>query len=148
MLVARAVGLDSSQNPYFDKASLSSDGTTITVTGVLPNGGSLYSPAPMNLRNFIVADANAVNPLEGFSAQLVGNTVVLTKNSGTWTPGTRVRYLANGENNLSDDHDLERALIDGMVYETWSPDILGKGLPVTGMHADGAWVPEFDVVTE
>lgn len=148
VLVARAVGLDSSQNSCFDKASLSSDGTTITVTAVLPNGGSLYSPAPTNLRNFLVADANAVDPAKGFSARIAGNTVVLTKNSGTWTPGTRVRYLANGENNLSDDHELERALMDGMVYETWSPDILGKGLPVTGMLADGAWVPEFDVVTE
>ena len=144
-LVARITGLDSSENPYFNEAVLSADGSTITVSVVLPNGGQLTSPAPDNLRNFMVDSAIATDAAEGFSARITGDTIVLTKNSGTWSAGTRVRYLANGETNGSDDHDLERQLIDGMVYETWAPDIVGKGLPITGAQENGKWVPEFDV---
>ena len=138
---ARALGLDTSQNPYFGGAAWGADPSEIVVSVVLPNGGTLTSPAPDAVRNFMVNGLTT-----GFTARVVGDTVVLTKDSGTWPPGSTVAYLSNGEDRAGGDAAAEAAIVAGMLYETWAPDAAGTGLPVMGARVGGVWVPDFAAV--
>jgi hypothetical protein len=145
---ARALGLDTSQNPHFGTAALGGGGATITVQTVRPNGGTLYSPAPAALRSFEV-DAGGTGTWSGsgFTAAIAGDTVVLTKASGSWPAGTRVRHLSGGANRANGDGAAEDAIIAGMLYETWAGDVvLSRGLPVIGSLSGGKWVPDWEVV--
>jgi len=142
---ARALGLDPSRNPHFTGATLGGGGTVITVSVALPNGGTLYSPAPAALRSFEV-DAGGTGSwtATGFTAALAGNSAVLTKTSGSWPAGTRVRYLSNGEGRADGDGAAEDAILAGALYETWAADTLtGHGLPVLGSLSGGRWVPDW-----
>lgn len=152
--VARALGLDTTENPYFTgTAHFNAGRTTITIPVTLPNGGSLYSPAPTALRSFLVDDGGVTGWQSaadaGFSAVISGNTVVLTKTSGAWSAGTTVAYAASLEQRADNDEAAEIAIMAGALYETWAPDIQGKGLPVLGSMTNGSWTPNFTtMVTE
>ena len=139
---ARALGLDGSQNPHFTGAAWGADQSEIVVSVALPNGGTLASPTPDAVRNFVVDGLTS-----GFSARIVGNTVVLTKDAGTWAPGTVLNYVSGGENRDSGETAAEAAIVAGTLYETWpaARDDTG-GLPVMGSLDGGVWVPAFDVV--
>lgn len=137
---ARALGLDTSQNPYFTGATFGVDQSQIVISVALPNGGTLTSPAPGAIRNFTVGGVST-----GFTGAIVGNAVVLTKDSGTWNAGVQVRHVNGGENRADGDVAAEAAIIDGMLYETWAPDAVGVGLPVSGRMDGGIWVPTFAV---
>ncbi len=147
---ARMLGLDTSQNPCFSTAALTGGGATITIQTVLPNGGALYSPTPTALRSFQVSTDAGTTWLSApgnFSAAISGNTVVLTKTSGIWSAGVRVRFQSGGEARADGDGTTEDIIIAGMLYETWSKDVvMGRGLPVVGSLSGGKWVPDWDVV--
>lgn len=135
---ARAMGLDTSQNPSWGAAVRS--GATITITPVLPNGGTLTSPAPTALRSWKVNGSYT-----GFTAAISGGAVVLTKSSGSWAAGDVVEFQANGQGRAAGNATEEAAIIAGFCYETWSKDILGLGIPVTGQIVDGKWQPAYSV---
>lgn len=108
----------------------------------------MFSPAPDALRSFLVDDGgvtgNQTAAEGGFSAAISGNSVVLTKNSGAWAAATTVAYAAELEYRLHDGTDTEEiAIMAGALYETWTPDIRGYGLPVLGSKTDGNWTPNF-----
>lgn len=142
---AKALGLTNIQNPYFTTASLQAGNTQIVVNVALPNGGSLFSPAPSAIRSFAVNEGGGWT-LTGFTAAIVGNTVVLTKSSGTFASGTQVQYLSNLADRLNGATAEEDAIINGSLYETWAGDTLqNKGLPVLGSLSSGRWVPTWQV---
>lgn len=131
----KALGLATFSNPYFSGATISADRTQITISVALPNGGSLFCPG--TIRSLSIGGSTS-----GFTASVVGNTIVATKSSGAWGANVSVSYLQNGETrarNLA--LSVEQAIIDGFLYETWSPDIIGRGLPVLGSLSGGQWVP-------
>ncbi|SHE79929.1 hypothetical protein SAMN05444339_10296 [Loktanella atrilutea] len=141
--IARAFGRDSSTNPYFTTVVRS--GGTLTVSVALPNGGTLSSPAPTALRNWQVDDGGSGTFVStGFTAAISGNTVILTKTSGSWAAGTKVKYLANGEPRADSDGAAEDAIVAGMLYETWGPSTLEVGLPVMGSLSGGKWVSFYE----
>lgn len=146
---ARAMGLDPSRNPYFTTAALTDGGATITIQTVRPNGGSLYSPTPNALRYFDVStDGGATFSFTGFSAAILGNTVVLTKASGTWAAGTVVAHDLNGPPRDNGDGPAEDAIVNGMLYETWAGDVIQsppRGLPFAGTLSGGKWVAGWQV---
>lgn len=148
LAAARALGIDTSENPYFTgTATFNAGRTTITIPVTLPNGGTLYSPNPTALRSFLVNDGGGGTyddaATAGFSAEISGNTVVLTKDSGAWSAGTEVRYAPSLENRDDNDGVAEVEIIAGALYESWSQDILGKGLPLLGTVTAGNWTPSF-----
>jgi hypothetical protein len=142
---ARALRLDTSQNPYFTTATRS--GATITVGVALPNGGTLYSPLPSALRSFEVSENGGTTWVTtGFTAAISGNTVVLTRSTGTWAAGTLVRYSSNliSRTTPTSDSTLEDNIVNSALYETWAGDVvLGRGLPVLGSMVSGKWVPNW-----
>jgi hypothetical protein len=99
-------------------------GTAILTVGfTLVNGGALMTGASgAALTGFEVStNGGTVWSAEGgtipFTPTLVGNTVTLTKASGTWPAGTRVRYLPHfpvTTGSLATD----RTAIKGMLYES------------------------------
>lgn len=145
--LAKAVGATAPAQPYFTTAQFNADRSQITISVALPNGGSLSSPAPTALRSFTVRDGASgdyeTGSAAGFTAAISGNTVVLTKDSGTWTAGSAVSYLSNLEDRDDDDAAEETAIIDGALYESWSDSRLGLGLPVMGSQSGGNWVPDW-----
>lgn len=144
--VARALGLDVSKNPYFTTAAFNPGKTTITVSVGLPNGGTLYSPAPTALRSFEVQDGGAGGwTSAGFSAVVSGNTVVLTKTTGAWLTGTKIKYLSGLENRATNAGATEDLIIAGALYETWDKDTLGRGLPLIGSRTGPDWYPDWEV---
>lgn len=142
---ARALRLDNSQNPYFTTATRS--GATITVGVALPNGGTLYSPLPSALKTFEVSENGGTTwASTGFTAATSGNTVVLTRSTGTWPAGTLVRYSSNliSRTTPTSDSTLEDNIVNSALYETWAGDVvLGRGLPVLGSLASGKWTPNW-----
>jgi hypothetical protein len=151
---ARGLGLDVSTNPYFTTAAFNPGRTTIAVSVALPNGGTLYCPTPTAVRSFEVQDGGVGNWLPDsvaspgtgtFTAAVVGNTVVLTKNSGTWAVGTKVRYLSGLQDRRGGDGASEDAIVAAALYETWALDVLGKGLPLLGSLVSGNWYPDWSV---
>lgn len=144
--VARSLGLDVSKNPYFTTAAFNPGKTTVTVSVGLPNGGTLYSPSPTALRSFEVQDGGVGGwGSTGFSAVVSGDTVVLTKTTGAWLTGTKVRYLSGLENRAADDGATEDLIIAGTLYETWDKDTLGRGLPLIGSRSGADWYPDWTV---
>lgn len=134
---ARALGLDGSQNPYWSTDVVRA-GNKITITPVLPNGGTLTSPAPAALRSWSVDASYA-----GFTATMTDGVVVLTKDSGDWSGGEVIALNPNGQGRAAGDATDETAIVAGFCYETWGQDILGRGLPVTGRMEGGQWYPDF-----
>lgn len=131
---ARAVGADATHNPGFTgTASFGPGNTTITLPVLLPNGGVLSSPTPSALRNIEISeDGGNTFATSGFTAGIAGGAVVLTKTSGAWPAGlTRVRGLPLGEQRTDGDGTAEDAIVDGMLYESWGPDLSGLGLPLS-----------------
>jgi hypothetical protein len=146
---ARALGIDTSQQPYFTTATLSADGTKITVGVALPNGGNLFCPLPDAVKSFEVnSGGNTSWAKSGFTARVVENSIVLTKATGTWPAGTTVRYLQNLENRANGDVAAETAIIDSALYETWAPDVLGRGLLILGSMSGGIWSPDWSVTVQ
>jgi hypothetical protein len=132
--VARALGLDTSTNPYFAQGvELSSDRTKITVTPVLPNGGTLYSPTPANLSQFWVSeDGGSTYNKDGFIAAIVNGKVEITKdNAGTFATGSIVRVPSDNRNFESGVWS-EADIVAGVLYETYDKDRMGRGLMVMG----------------
>lgn len=149
---ARALGLDASTNPYFTTAAFNGGRTTITVSVALTNGGTLYSPAPTAVRSFEVQDGGTGGWVAtGFTAAVVSNTVVLTKDSGAWLVGTKARYISGLENRVSTSTDstLEDTIIAGALYETWNKDVVKPGgvaaIPLLGSLVAGDWYPDWSV---
>ncbi|MGE9290864.1 MAG: hypothetical protein ACQKBT_07730, partial [Puniceicoccales bacterium] len=145
---ARALGLDTSENAYFaGTAEFNEDRTTITIPVVLPNGGTLSSPAPQAIRSFGVDDGGISGYVTaGFSAEIAGNTVVLTKDSGSWQPATKVVYYSDLEDRAANNSQAESDILAGALYETWSIDSLGLGMPVLGSRSSEEWIPSFSAV--
>jgi hypothetical protein len=149
----RALGLDTSQNPSVNAAIRSADGTKITVTFNLPNGGSLYSNAPAALSQFLVSENGGTSWTKtSFTTAILGNTVELTKTSGVWvgTLSLRVRFESdpkvytdpsNATTVVSSVQSFQQEIqaADGIVMESWAPCIFGWGLPVSGQVAGGVW---------
>jgi hypothetical protein len=146
-LAAQILGLHTAAQPYI--TGLSRSGGTITVSFELPNGGSLYSPTPAALSSWEVREADSGGFTDtGFTAQIVGDTVELVRDSGTWRDVTWVKYMgANGTPRDSGDAAAETAIVNGLLFETWTPDILGKGIPVCGAQVGGEWTPDFEGAT-
>ena len=145
---ARSLGLDVSKNAYFTTAAFNTGKTTITVSAGLPNGGTLYSPTPTELRSFEVLDGGTGAWLSTtFTAAIVGNTVVLTKTvPGTpWLTGTQVRYLSGLQNRNDNDGATEDLIINAALYETWNKEVIGRGMPVLGSLSGGKWFPDWSV---
>ncbi|WP_424973102.1 hypothetical protein [Dinoroseobacter sp. S76] len=142
--LARALGLDTSQNPYITgTAELSADGTFLIVPLTPINGGSMYAIEPSDLAGWRVD-----NDPNGFVAELHGNSVWLVKDSGTWSPGATVSKVSNLTINTADTAAEEIRITQGEVYETWAPDILGLGIPVHGVQVGGQWtLPSLSVTS-
>jgi hypothetical protein len=141
----RALGVETRTDPAIGGAAISPDRTQITVTVTCPNGGTLQTawalkgvavpPGQTAVQGFEVQNGGAgAWSRSGFDAQIldpVAGTVRLVRTAGSWSPGTRLRYLANGP--LSYGTALEaESLIHGCLYES-GPDEGGLGLPVTGL---------------
>ena len=155
--LARAVGLDLSENPYFDRADMSPDKREITVTPVLPNGGQLFSPAPAALSGFETAAPGQTDwQRDGFTARIGPGrrTVLIVRDDGApFASGTRVRAPSDGRHRPNYDPATESpvwteaAVIEGSLYETYPGDVMGLGLQVMGTRtAEGLessdWVAE------
>jgi hypothetical protein len=142
---AKSLGLTTLQNPYFTTATLSGGNTQIVVNVALPNGGSLFSPTQSAVSSFAVNDGGGWSHT-GFTAAISGNTVVLTKSTGTWSAGTQVQYTSNMADRLDNDGVTEDTIVNGALYETWAGDTLqNKGLPVLGSLSGGKWIPTWQV---
>lgn len=122
--IARAFGLAPATDPSVAGITLTA-ANVYTVTFTLPNGGTLYSPAPTALTGWMVNNSNA-----GFVAAVVGNTVTLTKSSGNWTGSEVIRYEHDAPRDLGAGTATEAATCAGAIYETWAGDLAGLGLPV------------------
>ncbi|AWI86801.1 hypothetical protein CEW88_23815 (plasmid) [Alloyangia pacifica] len=144
LLAAQMMGVATPAKPHFTGAMRA--GGTIAVSVSLPNGGSLYSPAPTALTGFQVDEGSGWTGA-GFTAAINGNAVLLTRDSGAFPAGTQLRYLANGETRNGLDGTDEDRIVSGMLYETWAGDILGLGVPVLGSVSGGAWVSGWSAVT-
>ena len=144
--VARALGLDTSTNPYFAQGvELSSDRTKITVTPVLPNGGTLYSPTPTNLSQFWVSeDGGSTYNKDGFIAAIVSGKVEITKDSaGTFATGSIVRVPSDNRN-FETGVWSEADIVAGVLYETYNKDRMGRGLMVMGgRDTDGDYITTY-----
>lgn len=145
---ARVLGWDTSENAYFaGTAEFNEERTTITIPVVLPNGGILSSPAPQAIRSFGVDDGGINGYVTtGFSAEIVGDSVVLTKDSGSWQPSTQVVYYSDLEDRAANDAQAEADILAGALYESWPTDSLGLGMPVLGTHSNGQWIPSFSAI--
>lgn len=139
----RAAGIDASSNPALDTAERSLDGTQIIVSFVLPNGGNLYSPAPTALTAWQVSEnSGSTFSATGFSAAISGNTAVFTIDSGTWATAAslQIKKSANMGPTVTVVTVEEDALMAGELYETWSDDVLGLGMPIHGVISGGDWI--------
>jgi hypothetical protein len=145
--VARAVGLDTSTNPYFAQGvELSSDRTKITVTPVLPNGGTLYSPTPTNLSQFFVSENGGSNyNTDGFIAAIANGKVEITKdNAGTFATGSIVRVPSDNRNFESGVWS-EADITAGVLYETYNKDRMGRGLMIMGgRDSNGNYITTYE----
>ncbi|MBT8408055.1 MAG: hypothetical protein KJN93_00335, partial [Alphaproteobacteria bacterium] len=152
--LGRDLGLDASSNPYFAGTGVrSQDGTYVDIDVVLPNAGTLYSPAPNALSGFEVSeDAGSTWAETGFAAAINGaDKVRLTRDTGTWAAiaQLQVRKRANLSGNVTILAAEEQPRIDGELYETWAPGILGLGLPVHGVQSGGQWtIPPAALVSQ
>ena len=132
--VARAVGIDTSTNPYFAQGvELSSDRTKLTVTPVLPNGGTLYSPAPTNLSQFFVSENGGSSyATDGFIAAIANGKVEITKDSsGTFATGSIVSVRSDNRN-FETGVWSEADITAGVLYESYDKDRMNRGLMVMG----------------
>lgn len=136
MLAAlRAVGEDTRTDPTV--AGVTASGDTITVTFNLPNGGTLQTAWATAGVTPAVGE-NVVQGFEvnegggwtrsGFSADIVGSTVELVRDSGTWAAGTQVRYGHGGP--VAYGASLEdEALALGLLHESGP----GTGIAALGL---------------
>lgn len=124
---------------------MSRSGATLTVGVSLQNGGTLTSPTPGALRSFQVDEGSTGTwSSAGFTAAISGNSVVLTRSTGTWAANTKVRYLQGLEDRASGDSATEDLIINSALYETWAADVIGRGLPVLGSNTGSAWEPNWE----
>jgi len=144
--VARAVGIDTSTNPYFAQGvELSSDRTKITVTPVLPNGGTLYSPAPTNLSQFFVSENGGSSyATDGFIAAIADGKVEITKDSaGTFATGSMVSVRSDNRNFESGVWS-EADITAGVLYESYDKDRMNRGLMIMGgRDSDGNYITNY-----
>lgn len=142
----RAVGLVTRTDPFISGASIDAGRTAITVAVTRPRGQALQTAWAIKgvtppvggttVQGFEVQDGGAgAWSRSGFTAEIAGNAVVLTKASGTWAAGTLVRYAANGPLSYGTATDADR-LFNGMLYEA-GPDEGGLGIPVAGLWSSG-----------
>lgn len=135
MAFARNVGFDTSSKPTIGNAVINGALNALTVVPVLPNGGSLQTAGgDAAVTGFeISADSGSTWSRSGFTAARVGNTVVLTKDSGAWpAEATQLRYHFGGPLSYGIAGPSESTLLAGVLYESYAPDALGLGLPVYG----------------
>lgn len=141
----RGVGLDTTVDPAVTGAALTSGGATIDVTISRPNGGTIQTAwsikgvsvpvGAATVQGFEVQSGGAgAWTRTGFAAEIVSGsagTVRLTKSSGTWPAGTKVRYLANGPLDYGTAVEADK-LYHGILYESGTLEG-GIGLPVRGL---------------
>ncbi len=137
--LARDLGLDTSQNPSLaGTASRAESGAYVDVDLTLPNGGVLFSPTPNDLRGWQVSiDGGSSWTYDGFSAEIAGNKVRITPDTGIWPSGIMVGKV--GDPYGFTDIATELSIADGELYENWSDDVLGLGLPIHGLITGGDW---------
>lgn len=141
----RAMGTDTTTDPAIQSGALTSGSTAIDVNVSRPNGGSIQTawaikgvavPAGYTtVQGFEVQSGGTGNwSRSGFTAEIVnaaGGVVRLTKSSGTWPAGTKIRYLANGPLDYGLPTEADKPY-HGMLYES-GPLEGGLGLPVRGL---------------
>lgn len=135
MTAWKAIDNNAWTHPYFTgNVERSLDGTELLIETALPNGGSLSSPAPAALSGFSVNGSTS-----GFTTSISGTDKVrLTIDSGTWpdistiTTITRNGRFTNTASTTQEELDISL----GELYETFSNDVLGLGIPVHGELID------------
>ena len=121
--IARAYGMYPMDDPTIASIALTAP-NEYTVSFSLPNGGTLYSPAPTALTGWMVNSSNA-----GFTAAISGQNVKLTKSSGNWAGTEVIKYEHDAPRDLGTSAD-EATTVAGCLYETTPYDAAGLGLPV------------------
>jgi len=142
MTLSRLIGTDTSTNPSVASAQFT-DGTqdVIEVTITLPNGNALKTDGGDSaVTGFEVSeDSGSTFSRSGFTAARVGNVVQITKTSGTWPSGdTEIYYHFGGPMSYGTAGPSEATLLAGVLYETYSDDLQGLGLPVRGSDSSFA----------
>ncbi|OWJ84020.1 hypothetical protein CDV52_09000 [Haematobacter missouriensis] len=125
----------------------------ILVDVIAVNGGTVHAPQPLALRSWYVREPGdpAFTATSARNATAVLNTTVspprveITRDSGSWPPGTRVMRQDDSEKRETGDGAAEDAIHSGGLYETWASDPSGFGFPVTGgLDEAGIWTNIFD----
>jgi len=138
----RALGVSTRTNASLGTATINGGRTAITVPATLPNGGTLQTAwsiksvsvpgGETTVQGFEVQDGGAgAWTRSGFTAEISGPSVVLTKASGSWAAGTKVRYNALGPLAYGTATDAGK-LIHGQLYESGAVEG-GLGWPVAGL---------------
>lgn len=141
----RGVGLDTTVDPTVASADLTSGGATIDLTVTRPNGGAIQTAwsikgvsvpvGATTVQGFEIQSGGAgAWSRSGFTAEIISGaagTVRLTKSSGTWPAGTKIRYLANGPLDYGNPVEADK-LYHGILYESGALEG-GIGLPVRGL---------------
>lgn len=121
---ARNLGHYPADDTTIASAVLQPGGAEIVVSLSFAAAGALSCAAPAAVTGFEVAGSRS-----GFTAAVSGDAVVLTKVSGTWAGGEAITYLHGYPVFYGTSVD-QATLLDGLLYETYSNDYAGLGLPV------------------
>lgn len=141
----RGIGLDTTTDALITGAALVSGGAAIDLIVSRPNGGTIQTAwsikgvsvpvGAATVQGFEIQSGGAgAWTRTGFTAEVISGaagTVRLTKSSGTWPAGTKVRYLANGPLDYGTAVEADK-LYHGILYES-GPLEGGLGLPVRGL---------------
>lgn len=142
----RAMLMVTRTDPSLGAASINGARNAITITANRPNAGALQTGWAIKgvavpsgwttVQGFEVQNGGTgAWTRSGFTAEIVSGAVVLTKASGSWAAGTRVRYNHNGP--LSYGTAAPVTLYHGSLYEA-GPDDGGLGLPLAGLWTSAA----------
>lgn len=126
--------------------------SVITISTNLVNGGSLVTQTDATtIEEFEVSEnSGAWSRRDGaipFTPAISGNTVTLTRGSGTWAANTRIRYLngwpvaVGGSGGMA---ATEGTRLNGVLYETRT-DAIASGL--TGLRAGVPLMPTWTDIT-
>ena len=141
--IARGLGIDDSENPYWRGAMFNQDRTVVTLEAVPVNGGEIYVDNPAGVKNLRLFNGSTWESAT-FSAAQSGNRVHLFKSdTSTPWPATARVFSDVGGVSAGGDADVETAMLHGTVFERWDGDLYGLGLAVTGGHDGSNWLGEY-----
>lgn len=128
--VSRGLGLDSSKDGYISSVSLNAERTIATVSLSLPNPDSKLKTDGFDtdVSGFEFSEDGSIWTRSGFTAQISGQTVLITKDVDAWPLNTLVRYCYGGPLSygaIAEQTEVyKKVLYDGASYEG------GLGLPI------------------